>query len=164
MTNAETLVTPEIESARGVWTDEETSYPISRSDIRKWAIAVYWGTPPPRIFWDEEYAVTTKWGGIIAPEDFNPFAWPVPLEEVKPAGALPGQPVGKGENILNGALVERFGVKMRPDDVISSRTRLTQWKERHGRHGLMLFLDLETEWTNQASELVKSSTQTLIRY
>ena len=39
-------------------------------------IAVYWPDEPPRLYWDEEYARTTKWGGIIAPQEFNPFAWP----------------------------------------------------------------------------------------
>src|SRR5436305_14710669 len=52
-----------------------TSFPISTSDIRKWAQAVYYPEPPPRLYWDEAYAATTKHGGMVAPEDFNPFAW-----------------------------------------------------------------------------------------
>src|SRR5580698_7637619 len=90
MSLVETLVTPEMVEQKGVWLDEETSYPISESDIRKWAIAVYWGETPPRIFWDAEYAKTTRWGGIVAPEDFNPFAWPVRRENQTPPGPPPG--------------------------------------------------------------------------
>jgi N-terminal half of MaoC dehydratase len=56
MPQAETLVTPEMEQHRGVWGDERVSYPVSESDIRKWAIAVYWGETPPRLYWDAEYA------------------------------------------------------------------------------------------------------------
>jgi hypothetical protein len=52
-----------------------TSYPIAASDIRKWAIAVYYPEIPPRLFWDEDYAATSRFGGIVAPEEFNPFAW-----------------------------------------------------------------------------------------
>ena len=39
------------------------------------ALAVYYPDVPPRLFWDEEYARSTRHGGIVAPEDFNPFAW-----------------------------------------------------------------------------------------
>ena len=30
---------------------------------------------PPPLFWDEEYARTTRHGGVVAPGEFNPFAW-----------------------------------------------------------------------------------------
>ena len=42
MTEVDTLVTPEMEQQKGVWGPETVSYPVSESDIRKWAIAVYW--------------------------------------------------------------------------------------------------------------------------
>ena len=32
------------------------SFPVSESDIRKWAIAVYYPEEPPRRFWDAEAA------------------------------------------------------------------------------------------------------------
>src|SRR3546814_13312864 len=102
----------------------ETSFPITATDIRRWAIATYWGQMPPRLFWDEEYARTTRWGGIVAPEDFNPFAWQLPRElteeELRLQGAIPGQETQKGDNILNGGQVDRFGARMRPGDAISS--------------------------------------------
>lgn len=164
MSQVETLVTPDMEEQKGVWGNERTSYPISESDIRKWAIAVYWGETPPRIYWDAEYAKTTKWGGIIAPEDFNPFSWAVPLTQPKAMGAVPGQEVKKGGNILNGGQVDTFGVKMRPGDVVTSKTRLSHWEEREGRNGLTLYSYTETEWTNQNGELVKTRISTGIRY
>ncbi|ADP82374.1 MaoC family dehydratase N-terminal domain-containing protein [Pseudofrankia inefficax] len=162
MTHLETLVTPELEAQKGVWIDEEVSYPISASDIRKWAIAVYWDETPPRIYWDEEYARSTRWGGIIAPEDFNPFAWSMTRPVMM--GAVPGQEVKKGENTLNGGMTEKFGVKMRPGDVITTRSQLTHWEERQGRNGLTLYLYVLTEWTNQHDELVKTRVRTTIRY
>ena len=62
----ETLVTQEMLERKGVWGPETTSYPVSESDLRKWAIAVYWPETPPRLHWDEAYAKTTRFGGIIA--------------------------------------------------------------------------------------------------
>jgi hypothetical protein len=164
MPETETLVTPEMEERKGVWANERVSYPVSESDIRKWAIAVYWGETPPRLYWDEEYAKGTRWGGIIAPQDFNPFAWAVPMGAVKPSGAVPGQETRKGGNVMNGGQADTFGVPMRPGDVITARTRLASWEERTGRNGLTLFTYTETEWRNQNGELVKTRISTGIRY
>ncbi|MYE47504.1 MAG: MaoC family dehydratase, partial [Chloroflexi bacterium] len=83
----DTLVTDEMIAAKGVWGDETTSHPVTESDIRKWAIATYWPDKPPPLYWDEEYARGTKWGGIIAPRDFNPFAWPVDRPPRRPPAA-----------------------------------------------------------------------------
>ena len=160
----ETLVTAEMQERKGVWGGERVSYPVSESDIRKWAIAVYWGETPPRLYWDEEYAKATRWGGIIAPQDFNPFAWAVPTGAVKPAGAVPGQQTRKGGNVMNGGQADTYGVPMRPGDVITSRSRLSHWEERQGRNGLTLFSYTETEWRNQDGELVKTRISTGIRY
>jgi hypothetical protein len=164
MPETETLVTPEMAETKGVWGSERVSYPISESDIRKWAIAVYWGEAPPRLYWDADYAAGTRWGGIIAPQDFNPFAWSVPTGAVKPAGAVPGQQVRKGGNVMNGGQADTYGVPMRPGDVITARTRLASFEERTGRNGLTLFTYTETEWRNQDGELVKTRISTGIRY
>lgn len=156
----ETLVTARMREEKGVWGSGTASYPISESDIRKWAIASYWPEQPPRRFWDEEYAKTTPAGGIVAPEDFNPFAWPV--ERPSMGGFEIGS--GMGQRVMNGGQVETFGVPMRPGDVITQRTRLKEWNERTTRLGLTLFSDSETEWRNQHGELVKTRISTIIRY
>jgi acyl dehydratase len=159
-----TLVTQEMMDAQGVWGPETTSYPVTESDIRKWAIATYWPETPPRIFWDAEYAKGTRFGSIIAPRDFNPFAWPVERPRRGGAGPVPGQTPKKGENILNGGQQDTFFAPMRPGDVITSRTRLSHWNEREGRHGLTIFTFTETEWHNQDGELVKRRISTGVRY
>lgn len=166
MTNAEpeTLVTDAMHAEKGVWGSERTSYPVSESDIRKFAIAVYWPEEPPRIFWDAEYARGTRFGGIVAPEDFNPFAWEVGNKGLSTIGAQPGSTPKKGENVLNGGQQDFFFTRMRPGDVIRSRSRLSHWEERVGRNGLTLFAYNETEWHNQRDELVKRRISTAIRY
>ena len=158
--HAETLVTPDMQERKGVWGNERISPPIAESDIRKWAIATYWPQKPPAIYWDAEYAVTTRHGGIIAPPDFNPFAWPV---ERPVRSANTGQS-GRGKTNLNGGQTDTYGVAMRPGDIIKSRTRLKDWNEREGRMGLMLYSFTETEWTNQEGELVRTRVSTGIRY
>jgi acyl dehydratase len=161
-----TLVTPDMNERKGVWGGERTSPPIADSDIRRWAIAVYWPETPPPIYWDPDYAATTHWGGIIAPPDFNPFAWPVTVERpARPAAAEVNTPrSGKGRRGMNGGQVETYGVPMRPGDVITARNRLRDWDERQTRLGQTLFVFSETEWHNQDGQLVKRRVSTAIQY
>jgi hypothetical protein len=132
---------------------------VSPADIRKWAIASYWPEKPPRIFWDEDYAKTTTWGGIIAPTDFNPFAWPIDRPPRVEGGSR--QP---GTRSMNGGQVETFGAVMRPGDVITARSRLKGWNERETKLGLTMFSETETEWRNQNGKHVKTRISTGIHY
>jgi acyl dehydratase len=161
-TELETLVTDEMKERQGVWGEERVAPPIAVSDIRKWGIAVHWPEKPPQLYWDEEYAKGTRWGGIIAPPDFNPFAWPV--ERQIPAGRATAQGGGAGTRGMNGGQTDTFGVSMHPGDVITARSRLKDWNERTTRLGLTLFSNTEIEWRNQDGELVKSRISVGIRY
>lgn len=163
-TGTETLVTEDMVERKGVWGGERTSPPISESDIRKWAIATYWPEQPPPIYWDAEYAKTTRFGGIIAPPDFNPFAWPVDRPRPAAGGGSGNRPRGRGTHGMNGGQTDTYGVPMRPGDVITTRTRLKDWHEREGRLGLTLYTFTEIEWTNQNGELVRTRISTGIRY
>ena len=69
------LLTDAMEACVGQAFRRVVSFPVSASDIRRWAIAVYHPELPPRRYWDEQYCIESAWGGLIAPEDFNPFAW-----------------------------------------------------------------------------------------
>jgi N-terminal half of MaoC dehydratase len=155
---------------------ERTSVPIALSDIRKWALAVYYPEVPPRLFWDEDYARTTSHGGIVAPEEFNPFAWftadgpamtrsfegLVPNSGPEAAFGVAGPDT---TGVLNGGIQVTYGVRMHPGDVITcSRTKLVDYKERTTRLGLMLFTTTDTRWTNQHGEMVKMTRGTGIRY
>jgi hypothetical protein len=161
-TGVATLITPAMLESKGRWNTTRVAPPIAASDIRRWAIATYWPETPPRIYWDEAYAKTTRWGGIIAPTDFNPFAWPVE----RPPPPRSTEPVAGAKPLasMNGGQVETYGERMRPGDVISARSRLAEISEREGRLGLTLFLVSETEWTNQAGAFVRRRMSTLVRY
>lgn len=170
----ETWISDEMRAAVGGQHSDRLSMPISVSDIRRWAQAVYYPEAPPREYWDEEYAATTPAGGIVAPEEFNPFAW------MTAAGPPERDALGQGastterrlgidppatSNMLNGGMeVEYMGVHMRPGDVIRAVTILADYSERSGRLGLMLFTTTEQRWTNQRDELIKTQRDVLIRY
>lgn len=159
----QTLVTHDMAARKGKFSEPRVSLPIALSDIRKWAIAVYWPDAPPPIYWDEEYAKTTRYGGIIAPLDFNPFSWPV-HRDPPPRGRATAQGAGVGTRGMNGGQTEEYFEPMRPGDVISSTSGLTDWMERTTSLGLTLFTTTETRWTNQKDELVKVKRSTGIRY
>lgn len=161
----QTMITERLAALIGVWHDQEMpSFPIERSDIRRWAIATYWPEQPPRLYWDEDFARTTRWGGIIAPDDFNPFAWPIEPPEAGPASYAVPQPGEPGQRMLNGGVEFVFGAPMRPGDVISSRWRIRDVTERDGRLGRMLYLKLERELRNQHGDAVRTRIDTVIRY
>jgi hypothetical protein len=166
-------ITDEMRAAVGSELGRSVSYPIAASDIRRWAVAVYHPGEPPRIFWDEHFAAATPFGGIVAPEEFNPFAWMtadppgLPDSRGSQGGAYEIQlglaPVGTS-SMLNGGLEISYGARMRPGDVITSTTTLTGYDEREGRLGLMLFTRTSARWFNQRGDEVKTATMTLIRY
>lgn len=168
-----TVISAEMRAAQGRELRRNVSFPISESDIRRWAIAIYYPEPPPAQFWDAEAAALTAHKGIVAPEEFNPFAW-MGAGGPKPAGTSGNDPdntekqlgiPGPGlRHMLNGGLDVEYGVRMRPGDVITSVTRLGPYSERTGRLGLMLMSVFDDTWTNQRDELVKRSRMTLIRY
>ena len=173
----DTWITDEMRALEGAELGSSESLPISASDIRKWAQALYFPTPPPRHYWDEAYAATTPYGGLVAPEEFNPFAW---MTAAGPPARTNTFDVGEGGGtsveggfgieapdtkfILNGGMECTYGVRMRPGDVITSTARHAGYSERKGRLGLMLFTYSESEWLNQNGELVKRVLSTGIRY
>jgi hypothetical protein len=167
----QTLITDEMKAAVGRTYRLATSYPIDASDIRRWAMAIYFPALPPPLYWDEDYAQTTRWGGIVAPEEFNPFAWmrvsprlAETFPDLWPEPHLGIEPPPTCANILIEIGANHSGVRMRVGDVIRSELSLKRYSERVGRLGLMLSTETEDRWFNQNDELVRTFTQTFIRY
>ncbi len=167
-------ISAEMQAAIGTEMGRSVSFPVSESDIRRWAIAVYYPDPAPREFWDADYAAKTQFGGIVAPQEFNPFAWMAASEVKSDVVVEDNNPdrteltLGlKGPGLkfqLNGGMEVEYGVPMRPGDVITSVSSLAGYSEREGRLGLMLFTVNQNTWTNQNGEVVKTTRSTLIRY
>lgn len=165
-----TAITPAMSEAIGTEINRRTSYPVSASDIRRWAIAAYWPEPAPLRYLDRDEQA------IIAPEDLNPFAWASAAECHNPAAtAVSGHdPDATEKRIgidgpglrrqLNGGLRIEYGAPIRVGDVIESVRVLSGYEEREGRLGQMLFTTTAETWTNQRGEFVKRAEMTLIRY
>jgi hypothetical protein len=161
-------ITDDMRAALGRELSRKVSFPVSASDIRRWVLATWYPSAPPRRFWELPDAE------LQAPEEFNPFAWMT----VPPAGAEPD--LGRGgyrgpehtlglappatTSMINGGRVATYGEPMRPGDVITSVNRLTDYFERDGRLGLMLFTKSTDTWTNQHGDTVKTEVITYIRY
>ncbi|AEV70757.1 hypothetical protein MycrhN_0107 [Mycolicibacterium rhodesiae NBB3] len=149
------LVSPTMRERLGKWTPwGPPSPPISESDIRRWAIASYWNCVPPRLYWDRDYAASTHWGGIIAPPDFNPFAWPISRPH--------STGDGRTRRRVNGGVQMQFGVPMRPGDRIQARSRIEGWQPKSGRTGDLLLVDFAHEWRNQRVETVRITVHTMV--
>ena len=71
---------------------------------------------------------------------------------------------GKPLTGMNGGQTDTYGTRMRPGDVISARTRLSDWEEREGRLGHTLYITTEIEWRNQNDDLVRLRRSIGIRY
>jgi hypothetical protein len=174
-TTSRTHISDEMRGAIGGVLDRMVSYPVSESDIRRWAMAVYFPEPAPRQYWDAEYAKGTRHGGIVAPEEFNPFAWMV-VESFTPPVEVKMLDPGRTEKMLGvtppevqfqmaGGQEIEYGVPQRPGDVITSVMTLAEYSERESEKlGLMLFTIFDVTWTNQNDELVRRMRRTLIRY
>ena len=171
-----TYITPELEAQVGVERDRRVSPPVELGEIRRWAIAVYWPERPPPVYWDADYAKNTRWGGVIAPPDFNPFTWPIDEEgfnqrvehwrrQTRRDSSTDDVGNTPGNRVLNGGSNTEYFNPIRPGDVITTVTKLASMDERQGsKTGLMLFMFSEERWTNQKDELIKINTRTTIWY
>ncbi len=165
----ETHISTAMADAVGSEIGRSRSHPLTDSDIRRWALAVYWPHQPPERF----LTPPADGGPLTAPEEINPFAWSA-AETWQPSQEPISGPdamenrlgiAGPGlKRILNGGMSVEYGVALRSGDVVTSVKRLGPYSERSGRLGLMLFSTTEDTWTNQDGDVVKHSVMTLIRY
>ena len=173
MTGNISHISAQMRGAEGRVVDWRVSFPISESDIRRWAIATYYPSEPPRRYVDAAYA-RRRHGYYSAPEEFNPFAW-MSAEKMNPAVAprkRDADGLEKGLGIegpglahqINGGVEAVYGAPMLPGDVVRSETRLLEYRERRGRLGLMLFTFTESRWTKQDGSHVRTERNTAIRY
>ena len=161
------------ERAPGVHLDRETldwlgrpqaadvALPLGANDIRRWAMATWYPEDPPAEFMDESAAAAGPWGELVAPRDFNPFAW----TRCTPPDTYPwmrGMGTEPGYRGLNGGQRNAYFAPIRVGDVITSVVTLVDAYEKEGRMGPMMFLVDEARWTNQRGELVRIGRRTTI--
>ncbi len=150
---ANKIVTDEVLKQIGKMGEPRT-YEVERGAIRRFAEAI--GDPNP-LFNDEQRARETRFGGVIAPPTFcRSMGSPIP--DVK----LPA--LGDSFRGLDGGSDWEYFHPIRPGDRITAQTRLVDLKESEGRLGPMVFITMETTYTNQFGQLCVTQRSTAIRY
>jgi acyl dehydratase len=132
------------------------SLPIDANDIRRWAQASYYPAAPPAAFFDVDVARKSPWGELVAPRDFNPFAWN-PDHHPDAYPWMRGMGTEPGTRGLNGGQSNWYFAPMRVGDAVTAEVALIDAYEKEGKRGTMMFLVDETRLTNQRGELVRIS-------
>jgi acyl dehydratase len=142
-----TALAPLIEKLRpriGLTTDP-VRIEVDRGAIVRFAL--YTGETNP-VFFDEDRAKLTRYGGIIAPPCF--LSWF--LKGIVPDKVFDFDPALP--TVLHSDDVVELGVPIRPGDVITAVGALTDVFERQGRRGPMLFQSADVNLTNQSGAFV----------
>jgi acyl dehydratase len=121
------------------------TYEIEKGMIRKFAQAV---DDPNPLWQSEEYASKSNYRGIVAPPTFT-IAIGFELFQEQALG-----PLFLEETVVNGGTeLEQFQ-PIRPGDVISVSTKIANVYEHEGKKGKRRYVNFETSYHNQRSELV----------
>ena len=148
------------EVARFIGQTTSTTYEVEKGAIARFAEAV--GDPNP-LYWDEEYAVKSRFGSIIAPPGF--FGWPVkqrgepPNDLVALVSLLSKAGYGR---ILDGGIEWEFFRPVRAGDRLTVTSVIKNIVERSGKTGKVVFLFREITYANQNGETVATARQTTI--
>jgi acyl dehydratase len=133
---------------------EPRTYEVERGAIRRFAEAIEDRNP---LFNDEHAARATRFGGMIAPPTFcRSMGSPIPDVRISA--------LGQSFRGLDGGSEWEYFVPIRPGDRITVQTKLVDLRESEGRLGPMIFITMETTYTNQFGELCVTQRSTGIRY
>jgi acyl dehydratase len=133
---------------------ESRTYDVERGAIRRFAEAI--GDTSP-VFNDESKARKSRFGEMIAPPTFcRSLGSPIPDVRL--------DALGKSFRGLDGGSDWEYFHPIRPGDRITVQTKLVDLKESEGRLGPMVFITMETSYTNQFGELCATQRSTGIRY
>jgi len=157
MTQA-TVITDDMRAAIGRESDPVT-YEVDNTGCRQFARAVGYTDP---VFYDETYASTRGYRGILAPPGFLGHPITIPSQQ-------PRAPGGFGldipfKRVLNGGTDVEYFDDVCAGDTLTATTKLADLSEREGRMGPMLILNTETTYKNQAGQTVAIARGTAIRY
>lgn len=148
--------------------------PVGADSLRRFAQAAMELDP---IHWDEAAARARGFGGIVAPPLYPLHAFPRPAGTADPFDALRDNPDWDGielvedglppleiplPRLLNGGVAAEVFALARIGDVISARSRYADISEREGSSGAMVFVVVETDYTNQDDLLLLRTRTTMI--
>jgi acyl dehydratase len=171
----QSVLTDEIKALIGVTAErvEASLWAIEREDLRRFTQAIM--DPDPR-YWDEAFAKSTKFGGIVTPPIYctylsrktppgaddpitrafleNPNSDGIGGVDTDRRGALPPIPTHLKRILNAGNEIELYKYPTLGDRIYS-QARYADIKERVGREGApMLIVTTETTYTNQNGEVL----------
>ena len=140
------------ELERRIGIDEQPLvYEIEKGMIKRFARAI--GDPNP-LWQDEEYAVKTSYGGIIAPPN---------LVLTLGFGKILQNFISDPEiTVLHGSTELESYQAIRPGDVITVTSTIRNIRDRQGEKGKMLFVTFDMLYKNQKKEMVAQCRQMAI--
>ena len=134
-------------------TGEPRSYDVERGAIRRFAEAIGDSNP----LFNEEQEARHIFGGMVASPTFcRSMGSPIPNVKL---GKL-----GDSFRGLDGGSDWEYFQPIRPGDRITVQSKLVDLRESEGRLGPMVFITIETSYTNQFGELCVTQRSTAIRY
>ena len=132
---------------------EPIEYVIDAGSIKLFADSIM---DPDPLYCDEEYAKTTRHGGIIAPPTF--FGGATGLRHLKAGDPRTMSaihvPVPRGETSVAAGDDFQFFEVIRPGDVLTSHEKVVGAYEKPGRSGNLIFITMEKTFTNQHGRVV----------
>ena len=128
-------------------------YEIEKGMLRQFALAI---DDPNPLWQNEEYARKSRYCGIIATPT---FILTVGFEQIQQI--LASIPSG---TILHGDTALECYQPIRPGDVITATTKITNIRERQGDKGRIVFMTFEITHINQRQELVAKCRQMIVSY
>jgi hypothetical protein len=171
------LLTEEIKSFIGMKTEEEVSCePVEAGAVRRFCQAIM---DEHSIYYFHEATEDTRYEGPVAPPLFpayafrRPFGTPDPVQERaddpefdgivgSTAQGLPPLPL-PNLALLNGGSEVEFYRLARHGERIHATHKYHDIYEKEGRNGPMVFVTIQTDYTNDASDLLLRVRKTLIR-
>jgi hypothetical protein len=176
-------VTPEMKALIGSESNpRESNMEATHSEHRRFIHAIMDDDP---IYYDEEYAKKTRYGGIVCAPlfpssvDRRQMGTPDPLKEGFEANpeydgrgvgtegggrdGLPAIDLSNLPRMLNGGNEIEFFQYMQLGERTISKTRIVDIFEREGRTGRMVFIINETEVTNEKGDMLMINRSTAIR-
>jgi acyl dehydratase len=155
---AESVITKEMEEAVGVEGPPSVAE-VTTSGIRLFARAVGHADP---IFYDEATARERGYRGLVAPPGYlgTPVFRPGQRD---PEMAAPRYEIPY-KRILNGGTTYEYVEPVIAGDVITSRSRITEFREREGSMGPMLITYRETVFTRDDGTVVAKMRGNIINY
>lgn len=157
---AESVITDAMKSAIGV--DGPPSIAeVTTSGIRLFARAV---GHTDLAFYDEDVARERGYGGLLAPPGYLGTPIFKPGRRQADAEAAGPQFETPYKRILNGGTTYEYFEPIVAGDVITSRSHITEFREREGSMGAMLITYRETVFTRQDGKVVAKMRGNIINY